>query len=118
MRKKQVWGAEPRKELVGVLFGGFATKQHPNKRDFYKETHQPMLAQALTGIHVIEVAAYIPGPACTQILVGMGARVTKVERPGGDPMRVMPPLDAGGESPQFRVLNRGKEHPAPDLKVG
>ncbi|EFO80911.1 L-carnitine dehydratase/bile acid-inducible protein F [Oscillochloris trichoides DG-6] len=76
-----------------------------------------MLAQALTGIHVIEVAAYIPGPACTQILVGMGARVTKVERPGGDPMRVMPPLDAGGESPQFRVLNRGKEHLALDLKL-
>lgn len=76
-----------------------------------------MLRQALTGIHVIEVAAYIPGPACTQILVGMGAQVTKVERPGGDPMRGLEPLDATGESPQFRVLNQGKDHRTLDLKL-
>ncbi|NTW00725.1 MAG: CoA transferase [Oscillochloris sp.] len=75
-----------------------------------------MLKQALEGIHVIEVAAYIPGPACTQILAGMGARVTKVERPGGDPMRTMEPLDAAGVSPQFMVLNPDKQSVTLDLK--
>ncbi|MBX0327028.1 CoA transferase [Oscillochloris sp. ZM17-4] len=75
-----------------------------------------MIKQALAGIHVIEVASYIPGPACTQILAGMGARVTKVERPGGDAMRAMEPLDASGESPQFVALNRGKQSVTLDLK--
>jgi alpha-methylacyl-CoA racemase len=76
-----------------------------------------MIKQALAGIHVIEVAMYIPGPACTQILGGMGARVTKVERPGGDPMRVMDPVDATGKSPQFAALNRGKQSVTLDLKA-
>ncbi len=75
-----------------------------------------MIKHALAGIHVVEVAMYIPGPACTQILAGMGARVTKVERPGGDPMRVMPPLDAAGQSPQFVALNSGKQSVTLDLK--
>ncbi|MEI7645950.1 MAG: CoA transferase [Chloroflexales bacterium] len=75
-----------------------------------------MIKQALAGIHVVEVAMYIPGPACTQILAGMGARVTKVERPGGDPMRSMQPLDAAGQSPQFVALNCGKQSVTLDLK--
>ena len=75
-----------------------------------------MIKHALAGIHVVEVAMYIPGPACTQILAGMGARVTKVERPGGDPMRSMQPLDAAGQSPQFAALNSGKQSVTLDLK--
>jgi crotonobetainyl-CoA:carnitine CoA-transferase CaiB-like acyl-CoA transferase len=75
-----------------------------------------MIKQALAGIHVVEVASYIPGPACTQILAGLGARVTKVERPGGDPMRAIEPLDGAGNSPQFVALNEGKQSVTIDLK--
>jgi crotonobetainyl-CoA:carnitine CoA-transferase CaiB-like acyl-CoA transferase len=75
-----------------------------------------MIKQALAGIHVIEVASYVPGPVCTQILAGMGAQVTKVERPGGDPMRSVKPFDAAGQSPQFVALNRGKQSMTLDLK--
>lgn len=69
------------------------------------------LTAALAGIHVVEVATYIPGPTCTNILLGLGARVTKVSRPGGDPLRVMPPLSAA-----YGLLNAGKEERELDLK--
>lgn len=69
------------------------------------------LAISLAGVHVIEVATYLPGPACTQILRGLGARVTKVARPGGDPLRALPPLDAA-----YGLLNEGKEERELDLK--
>jgi crotonobetainyl-CoA:carnitine CoA-transferase CaiB-like acyl-CoA transferase len=75
-----------------------------------------MIKQALAGIHVVEVAMYIPGPTCTQILAGMGARVTKVERPGGDPMRLMEPLSEDGLNPQFVAMNQGKQSVTLDLK--
>jgi crotonobetainyl-CoA:carnitine CoA-transferase CaiB-like acyl-CoA transferase len=70
------------------------------------------LTSALAGIHVVEVATYIPGPACTNILLGLGARVTKVSRPGGDPLRQMTPLNVA-----YDLLNAGKEERELDLKV-
>lgn len=70
------------------------------------------LNAALAGMHVVEVATYLPGPACTNILLGLGARVTKVTRPGGDPLRVMPPLSAA-----YGLLNAGKEERELDLKT-
>lgn len=59
---------------------------------------------------------YIPGPVCTQILAGLGATVTKVERPGGDPMRTLPPLGPDGQSPMFAIMNHGKRLVTLDLK--
>lgn len=70
------------------------------------------LQQALSGVRIVEVATYIPGPVCTQILAGMGAQVTKVERPGGDPLRHM-----AGLAPMFAPLNDAKECVELDLKT-
>lgn len=70
------------------------------------------LTQALSGVHVLEVATYIPGPVCTQILAGLGARVTKVSRPGGDPLRELPPLDV-----TYDLFNAGKTELELDLKA-
>lgn len=67
---------------------------------------------ALDGIKVIEVATYIPGPVCTQILAGLGARVTKVSRPGGDPLRELAPLDAA-----YELFNAGKTELELDLRT-
>jgi crotonobetainyl-CoA:carnitine CoA-transferase CaiB-like acyl-CoA transferase len=74
-------------------------------------------ARLLSDIRVIEVAAYIPGPVCTQILADLGATVIKVERPGGDPMRHMEPRTADGANPMFLAFNRGKEMVEIDLKT-
>ncbi|MEF3274495.1 MAG: CoA transferase [Chloroflexus sp.] len=67
------------------------------------------LSQTLHGVTVVEIASYIPGPLCAAILAGLGATVIKIERPGGDPMRSLPPLDQSGENPLFALLNRSKQ---------
>jgi alpha-methylacyl-CoA racemase len=70
-----------------------------------------MLEGALAGIHVVEVAAYLPGPVCTGVLAALGARVTKVSRPGGDPLRSLPYL-----APAYPVVNAGKAEMELDLR--
>jgi alpha-methylacyl-CoA racemase len=69
------------------------------------------LEGALAGIHVVEVAAYVPGPVCGGLLGALGARVTKVSRPGGDPLRGLPYL-----APAYPLLNAGKEELELDLR--
>jgi alpha-methylacyl-CoA racemase len=74
------------------------------------------LDSALRGIVVLEVASYIPGPLCAQVLADMGAEVIKVERPGGDPLRQLDPRPPGAENPLFAAFNRGKRSVELDLK--
>jgi crotonobetainyl-CoA:carnitine CoA-transferase CaiB-like acyl-CoA transferase len=62
----------------------------------------------LTGVRVLDLSIWRPGPYATQLLVELGADVVKVEPPGGDPMRVFPTL--------FDALNAGKRSAAVDLK--
>jgi len=72
--------------------------------------------QPLTGLKVLDFSTLLPGPMASLLLAEAGARVTKVERPGGgDEMRAYPPL-AGGESVLFSLLNRGKSSLVLDLK--
>jgi len=74
------------------------------------------LSHVLNGITVIEIASYIPGPLCAEILAQLGATVIKIERPGGDPMRTLPPLNEAGEHPLFAFLNRSKQFRTLDLR--
>ncbi|HTT86683.1 MAG TPA: CaiB/BaiF CoA-transferase family protein [Acidimicrobiales bacterium] len=67
-----------------------------------------MTAALLEGLRVLDVGIWRPVPYATQLLAEMGADVLKVEPPGGDPMRVFPPL--------FDVLNAGKRSIVVDLK--
>lgn len=69
----------------------------------------------LSGLRVLELATLLPGPFCGLILSELGAAVTKVEPPGGDPARRYPPLVAG-VSALFTALNRGKRCVVLDLK--
>ena len=62
----------------------------------------------LTGVRVLDLSIWRPGPYATQLLVELGADVVKIVPPGGDPMRVFPTL--------FAVLNAGKRSAAVDLK--
>jgi crotonobetainyl-CoA:carnitine CoA-transferase CaiB-like acyl-CoA transferase len=70
----------------------------------------------LQGLLVVDLTNYLPGPYATQVLADHGARVIKVEPPGGDPARHVPPHDADGVSATFRSLNHGKQSLALDLK--
>jgi alpha-methylacyl-CoA racemase len=65
--------------------------------------------QPLDGLLVVEMTRYLPGAFAGRELLRLGARVVRLERPGGDPMRTAAP--AWDES-----LSRGKESVACDLK--
>jgi crotonobetainyl-CoA:carnitine CoA-transferase CaiB-like acyl-CoA transferase len=70
---------------------------------------------ALTGIKVVDLTLFLPGPMLTMMMADQGAEVVKVEPPSGDPARAMEPLQAG-QSVWFRNLNRGKSSIRLDLK--
>lgn len=69
----------------------------------------------LSGITVVDLTQFLPGPMMTVMMADHGARVIKVEPPGGDPARQMEPFEAG-HSVWFANLNRGKESITVDLK--
>lgn len=69
----------------------------------------------LTGVRVVDLSVFLPGPMMTMMLADQGAEVWKVESPGGDPAREQAPFEAG-QSVWFRNLNRGKKSVGLDLK--
>jgi len=62
----------------------------------------------LTGLRILDLSIWRPGPYATQLLAELGADVLKVEPPGGDPMRAYPDL--------FARLNVNKRSIVLDLK--
>ncbi|GAA3850219.1 CoA transferase [Streptomyces sedi] len=71
-------------------------------------------ALPLSGLRVVEATNRVQGPLAGHLLRLLGARVLRVEQPGGDPMRGLPPL-AGGVSARFAALNAGKSVAEIDL---
>lgn len=69
----------------------------------------------LSGIRVVDLTQFFPGPMLTVMMADHGAEVIKVEPPTGDPVRTMAPF-AGEHSVWFANLNRGKQSVALDLK--
>jgi crotonobetainyl-CoA:carnitine CoA-transferase CaiB-like acyl-CoA transferase len=61
----------------------------------------------LAGLRVVESARRVQGPMAGHVLRLLGADVVRVEPPGGDPMRGIPPI-AGACSARFSALNAGK----------
>lgn len=70
----------------------------------------------LQGIRVVDFSQYIPGPYATLLLAQMGAEVVKVERPGGETMRRIGPLDRDGISAFYKTMNADKSIVELDLK--
>ncbi|MGI9421851.1 MAG: CaiB/BaiF CoA transferase family protein [Hyphomicrobiaceae bacterium] len=70
----------------------------------------------LEGMSVLDLSQGIAGPHCGGLLAEYGARVVKIEPPGGDWMRPLGP-GYGDRSAAFIYYNRGKESLALDLKA-
>jgi crotonobetainyl-CoA:carnitine CoA-transferase CaiB-like acyl-CoA transferase len=67
-------------------------------------------AGPLRDLTVLDLSRVLSGPYCTMQLADMGARVIKIERPGGgDDTRAWGPPFVKGESAYFLSINRNKE---------
>ena len=72
----------------------------------------------LEGYRVVELAAWVAGPAAGGILADWGADVVKVEPPAGDPQRrIFGALGFADQAgvPPFELDNRGKRSVVLDL---
>jgi crotonobetainyl-CoA:carnitine CoA-transferase CaiB-like acyl-CoA transferase len=71
----------------------------------------------LSGVKVVEVAAWLFGPSCGAILADWGADVVKIEPTtnGGDPYRGF--FHSGPVNPTIELANRGKRSVALDLST-
>jgi alpha-methylacyl-CoA racemase len=59
----------------------------------------------LAGVRVLEVASIGPGPFCGMLLGDMGADVTRVDRPGADPLQTLDPLRRNRRSIALNLKN-------------
>ena len=66
-------------------------------------------ADSLAGVHVVTVAPNLPGPLAARHLMRLGAAVTKVEPPQGDPVRAFPQW--------YAALTEGQRIETLDLKL-
>jgi CoA:oxalate CoA-transferase len=70
----------------------------------------------LAGLRVVESCRRVQGPLAGRLLVLLGAEVVRIEPPGGDPLRGMPPM-AGDCSARFVALNHGKQVVEVDIRT-
>ncbi|GAA4134364.1 CaiB/BaiF CoA-transferase family protein [Actinomadura keratinilytica] len=75
-----------------------------------------MTAQPLSGVTVVTVEQAVAAPFATRQLADLGARVIKVERPGGGDFARRYDTAVHGQSSYFVWLNRSKESLTLDLK--
>ena len=75
----------------------------------------------LDSVTVLDLTQYVAGPYATKLLADYGADVIKVERPGGDPARALPPFQDNDLDPEksgtFFFLNSNKRSLVLDLKA-
>ncbi len=73
------------------------------------------MALPLAGLRVLDLSMRLAGPLAAQLLGDMGAEVIKVEPPGGDESRRVPPY-FHGVSTYYLGINRNKQSIVVDLK--
>jgi crotonobetainyl-CoA:carnitine CoA-transferase CaiB-like acyl-CoA transferase len=69
----------------------------------------------LSGVRVIDLSMFLPGPHLSMMMADHGAEVIRVEPPGGEPTREIG-LKMQGHSVWFRNTHRGKQSLQLDLK--
>jgi len=70
----------------------------------------------LAGVRIVDLTWVIAGPFATMLLADLGAEVIKVEPPGGDMARAIPPYRFHDDSAFFLSVNRNKKSIVLDLK--
>ena len=75
----------------------------------------PRTALPLDGVEVVEATSRIQGPLAGLLLQMLGAHVVRIEPPGGDPIRLVPPY-AGDDGYFHAAFNHGKD--AVELDLG
>ncbi|GAY07489.1 CaiB/BaiF CoA-transferase family protein [Pseudonocardia sp. N23] len=75
-----------------------------------------MTVRPLAGVTVVTVEQAVAAPFATRHLADLGARVVKIERPGGGDFARAYDRTVNGTSSVFLWLNRGKESVTLDLK--
>ncbi|MEM9355824.1 MAG: CoA transferase [Pseudomonadota bacterium] len=73
------------------------------------------MTRAFSEYRVLDFSTTIAGPHCSRLLADLGANVIKVEAPGGEMMRMRPPM-RNGASAMYGQLNAGKKSLVLDLK--
>lgn len=71
---------------------------------------------ALDGLTVLDLSRVLAGPFCGQMFAENGARVIKIETPEGDLNRTFPLNLGGGDSTNYRSVNRNKQGMTLNLK--
>ncbi|WP_434443772.1 CoA transferase [Lentzea sp. E54] len=92
----------------GPLFE-LTTVDSPGRRDRVRGS------LPFSGLVVLEAGRRVQAPLAAHLLGLLGAAVVRVEPPGGDPLRGMPPM-CGGTSARWLALNRGKSAVEIDIK--
>ena len=72
----------------------------------------------LDGLTVVSLEQAVAAPFATRQLADLGARVIKIERPGGGDFARSYDRTTLGQSSHFIWLNRGKESVELDVKYG
>ncbi|MFE2145768.1 CoA transferase [Streptomyces sp. NPDC059456] len=81
-----------------------------------KAAAAPPSGRPLAGLTVLEAGRRIQAPLAAHLLGLLGADVVRIEPPGGDPLRGMPPA-CSGISARWLALNRGKSAVEIDIKA-
>ena len=106
---RQIWQQGP------WSFSSFSSEPRPNGEYLRPAGALPGEDLPLSGFMVIESCRRIQGPLAGHLLALLGATVIRIEPPGGDPLRGMPPM-AEGCSARFQTLNRLKTVCEIDIK--
>ncbi|RLB33005.1 MAG: CoA transferase [Deltaproteobacteria bacterium] len=67
------------------------------------------MMKVLGGIRILDFSRYASGPVATMMLADMGAEVIRVEKPGGEDDRTLPPLSPSGTGLLFMNCSRHKK---------
>ncbi len=85
------------------------------KAEFFRDARRD-LPGPLAGVRVVEATTTWAGPMCGCVLADFGADVIKVELPGGEVGRRLPPFVPGGLSSFYLTVNRNKRSVTLDLR--